>query len=88
MPIGTNQCAIHVVSDLRTPIKQATLFVEWHAPGMDAERWSYTGGFEPDSVTKIAETFLVTKNPGIGTLALELRGSDVHAINNYQIKVC
>jgi hypothetical protein len=55
---------------------------------MDAERWSYTGGFEPDSVTKIAETLLVTKNPGIGTLALELRGSDVHAINNYQIKVC
>ena len=88
MPIGTNQCAIHVVSDLRTPIKQATLFVEWHAPGMDVERWSFTGGFEPDSVTKIAETFLVTKNPGIATLALELRGSDVHAINNYQIKVC
>ena len=88
IPIGTNQCAIHVVSDLRTPIKQATLFVEWHAPGMDVERWSFTGGFEPDSVTKIAKTFLVTKNPGIATLALELRGSDIHAINNYQIKVC
>ena len=88
IPIGTNQCAIHVVSDLRTPIKKATLFVEWHAPGMDVERWSFTGGFEPDSVTKIAKTFLVTKNPGIATLALELRGSDIHAINNYQIKVC
>lgn len=88
IPIGTNQCAIHVVSDLRTSIEQATLFVEWHAPGLDAQSWSFTGAFEPDSVTKIAETFLVTKDPGIASLALELRGPEVHAVNTYQVKVC
>ena len=88
MPIGTNKCAIHVVSDLRTRIDRATLSMEWRSPGMDPQRWSFTGAFEPDSVTKISENFLVTKNPGIASLALELRGPDVHAINNYQIKVC
>ena len=87
MSVGTTKCAIHVVSDLRTRIEPATLTMEWRAPGMNTERWSFTGDFEPDSVTKVAETFLVANNPGIATLALELRGPDVHAINNYQIKV-
>ena len=88
MAVGERKCAIHVVSDLRTHIGAATLTMEWHAPGRDTERWSFTGDFEPDSVTKVAETFLVAKNPGTATLALELRGPDVHAINRYQIKVC
>ena len=85
---GTNRCAIHVVSDVRTRIESATLTVEWCAPGMNTERWSFTGDFEPDSVTKVAETILVANNPGTATLALELRGPDVHAINTYRIKVC
>ena len=85
---GENKSAIHVVSDLRTRIEAATLPMEWHAPGLDKERWSFTGDFEADSVTKVAETFLVAKNPGTATLALELRGPDVHAINRYQVKVC
>ena len=88
MAVGERKCAIHVVSDLRTHIGAATLTMEWHAPGRDTARWSFTGDFEPDSVTKVAETFLVAKNPGTATLALELRGPDVHAINRYQIKVC
>ena len=87
MSVGTTKCAIHVVSDLRTRIEPATLTMEWRAPGMNTERWSFTGDFEPDSVTKVAETFLVANNQGTATLALELRGPDVHAINNYQIKV-
>lgn len=88
MSTGTTKCAVHVVSDLRTRIEPATLTMEWHAPGMNTERWSFTGDFEPDSVTKVAETFLEAKNPGTATLALELRGPDVHAINSYQINVC
>ena len=51
-------------------------------------RWVFAGDFEPDSVTKVAEPILVADNPGMASLALELRGPEVHAVNLYQIKVC
>ena len=83
-----HQCAIHVVSDLRTSIDNATLTVEWRAPAMQPQRWMFAGGFEPDSVTKVAEPILVADNPGTASLSLELKGPEVHAVNQYQIKVC
>ena len=61
---------------------------EWRAPAMQPQRWVFAGDFEPDSVTKVAEPILVADNPGMASLALELRGPEVHAVNLYQIKVC
>lgn len=83
-----HKCAIHVVSDLRTNVGPTTLTVEWRAPAMQPQRWVFAGDFEPDSVTKVAEPILVADNPGMASLALELRGPEVHAVNLYQIKVC
>ena len=83
-----HKCAIHVVSDLRTAIGPATLTVEWRAPAMETQRWVFAGEFESDSVTKVAEPILVADHPGTASLALELRGPEVHAVNLYQIKVC
>ncbi len=55
---------------------------------MQPQRWMFAGGFEPDSVTKVAEPILVADNPGTASLSLELKGPEVHAVNQYQIKVC
>jgi hypothetical protein len=55
---------------------------------MQPQRWMFAGGFEPDSVTKVAEPILVADNPGMASLSLELKGPEVHAVNQYQIKVC
>ena len=85
---GQRTCAVHVVSDLRDHIGPATLTIDWRAPGSKPQRWTYSGDFEPDSVTKVAEPMLVAKQIGQASLSLELRGTGVHAVNSYELKVC
>ena len=88
MLMGQTTCAVHVVSDLRDHIGPATLTIDWRAPGSNPQRWTYSGHFEPDSVTKVAELILMADRIGYASLSLELRGTGVHAINSYEIKVC
>ncbi|MEC7915833.1 MAG: glycoside hydrolase family 2 TIM barrel-domain containing protein [Actinomycetota bacterium] len=87
IPAAGHKCAIHVVSDLRNHIGPATLTIEWRAPGMETQRWTFTGEFEPDTVTKVAEPVLVSHAHGSASLSLELRGPQVHAVNLYQVNV-
>ena len=88
MPVGEKTRAVHVVSDLRDHIVPATLTIEWCAPGTKPQRRTYSGHLEPDSVTKVTELILMADQIGYASLSLELRGTGVHAINSYEIKVC
>ncbi len=87
MTAGTRRCPVHVVSDLRTEVRNATLEISWSAPGAEVRRWHFQGTFPADSVTRVARLRLPAPSPGIAELALELTAPGLRAANHYRVHV-
>jgi beta-mannosidase len=92
LPRHKIKTAIHVVSDLRSPIENARVVARWSINDSLIAEHTYEGRFEADSVTRVAVLDLhVDFGPGIASLELRLdahgENGEVSATNSYHLRL-
>lgn len=87
LELGSHDCEIHVISDIREKIVAAIITVKWECSGSDPIEWVFKGNFEADSVTRITSLTLPAIHRGAGNLKISLKAPQIEVSNTYSVTI-